>query len=46
MDKIGTKIINMIDIKDVAVQIICKVNELVEFADGLQKVAEKQDKIK
>ncbi len=46
MDKIDTEIINMIDMKDVAIQIICKVNELVEFVDGLQSLAEKQETVK
>ncbi len=46
MDKINPIIINMISVEDVAIQIICKVNELVEFVDGLQKVAEKQETVK
>ncbi len=38
--------LNKLSRKEKDTYLICKLNELVEFVDGLQKLAEKQETIK
>ena len=47
MDKIDRSKLNMYMMGDsVVVDLLDKVDELVEFVDGLQKLAEKQETVK